>query len=220
MFKTIYLQDIICTSKTGDINVTNYNLFQYIPTLIPSVETQFLYNEAIQNNYKLSIDEWYTEKRVISVLLVQHDIGSRQQVNSPKFLIRALQTKNRNDKHNKNMSKAKFDNLNLRKYFVELDSTRYLRDGVSINYTENDYIDQYRDLKLFFFREYLGEPILNPLVTYPDMITKFSIGIMDLRHRPDYITPKKIQLFREYATDPDNARLFLTLNRRREIELK
>ena len=162
MFKTIYLQDIICTSKTGDINVTNNNLFQYIPTLIPSVETQFLYNEAIQNNYKLSIDEWYTEKRVISGLLVQHDIGSRQQVNCPKFLIRALQTKNRNDKPNKNMSKAKFDNLNFRKYFVELDSTRYPRDGVSINYIENDYIDQYRDLKLFFFSRIFRRTDIEP----------------------------------------------------------
>ena len=33
------------------------------------------------------------------------------------------------------------------------------------------------------------------------------------------MTFKKIQLFQEYGTDPDNARLFLILIRHREIEL-
>ena len=95
---------------------------------------------------------------------------------------------------------------------------RYPRDGIRINYTENDHIDQYRDSKLFF-KEYIGEPILNPLISYPDMKTKYPIEINDLRHRSDHITPKKIQLFQEYGTDPNNARLFLILIRRREIQL-
>ena len=51
------------------------------------------------------------------------------------------------------------------------------------------------------------------------MKTKYPIEIFDLRHQTDHITPKKIQLFPEYGTDPDNARLFLILIRRREIEL-
>ena len=51
------------------------------------------------------------------------------------------------------------------------------------------------------------------------MKTKYPIEISDLRHQPDHITSKKIQLFQEYGTDPDNARLFLILNRQREIEL-
>ena len=44
---------------------------------------------------------------------------------------------------------AIIDNLDLRKYYVERDGQRYTRDGMSINYTENVYIDHYRDLKLF-----------------------------------------------------------------------
>ena len=51
------------------------------------------------------------------------------------------------------------------------------------------------------------------------MKTKYPSEIIDLRHQSDHITPKKIQLFHEYSTDPDNARLFLILIRRREIEL-
>ena len=51
------------------------------------------------------------------------------------------------------------------------------------------------------------------------MKTKYPIKIINLRHQSDQIIPKKIQLFHEYGTDPENARLFIILFRRREIEL-
>ena len=67
-----------------DINVTIRRLYLYIPNLLYSVETQLMFNEATKSKYTLSFDEWYTEGRLISDLLVQHDIGSVQRVNSPK----------------------------------------------------------------------------------------------------------------------------------------
>ena len=79
-----------------DIKVTINNLYLFIPNLTPSVETQLMFNEATHNNNKTSCDEWYTKRRVKSNLLGQLDIGSAQQVNSPKYLIRAHQTKDRN----------------------------------------------------------------------------------------------------------------------------
>ena len=78
---------------TDDINVTINNLYLFIPNLIPSVETQVMFNEATQNKYKISYEEYFTERRVLSDLLVQQDIGTAQQVNSHKFLISAHQTK-------------------------------------------------------------------------------------------------------------------------------
>ena len=51
------------------------------------------------------------------------------------------------------------------------------------------------------------------------MKTKNYNEIIDLRHQPDHITPKKIQLFQEYSTDPDTTRLFILLVRGRKIEL-
>ena len=66
-----------------DINVTKNNLYLYIPISTPSVETQILFNEATQNIYKISYDEYYTEWRVISDMISQADIGSSQEVNSP-----------------------------------------------------------------------------------------------------------------------------------------
>ena len=203
---------------TDDIMVTINNLYLFIPNVIPSVETQLMFNEATQNKYKISYDEYFTERRVISNSLVQHDIGSSQKVNSPKYLINAHQMGDRILTPNKNNNKAIFDDLDLREYQVEIDGQRYPRDGISINYTENDYIDQYRELKLFF-KEYIGEPKLNPLISNPDMKTIYSIGITDLRHQPNHITPKRIQLIQEHGADPDNARLFLIIFRRREIQL-
>ena len=92
MFKTANIQDIIFTSMEDETNVTINSLYLYIPNLIPSVETQLMFNESTQNNYKISYHEWYTETRIISDLLIQHDIGSAQNVILPKYLICAHQT--------------------------------------------------------------------------------------------------------------------------------
>ena len=43
------------------------------------------------------------------------------------------------------------------------------------------------------------------------MKIKYPIGIIDLRDQLEHITPKKIQIFREYGTNPSNARLFSKL---------
>ena len=78
---------------TDDINVTIINLYLYVPNLLPSVETQVMFNEATQINFKVYYDEWFTERRIISDTITQYDIGSSQNVQSPKYLIGAHQTK-------------------------------------------------------------------------------------------------------------------------------
>ena len=50
------------------------------------------------------------------------------------------------------------------------------------------------------------------------MKIKYPIQIIDLKYQTDHITPKKIQLFLEYRGSPANARLYVILIRRREIE--
>ena len=103
-----------------DINVTINNLYLYVPNLIPSVEIQVMFNEATRNNYKITFDEWYTERRVISDTITQLDIGTSQHVNSLKYLIGAHQTRTRADTANENNNVAIFDNLDLQKYYVEI----------------------------------------------------------------------------------------------------
>ena len=134
-------------------------------------------------------------------MIVQHVIGSAQQVKSPKYFIFCHQTKDRTSAPEIKITIAFFDNLDLRKYHIEIDSIRDPRDILLIDYEQNDYIEQYKDLKLFFI-EYIGEPILYPIISYPDMKTKYPIETIDLRRQPDHITLKKNQLFQEHGTDP------------------
>ena len=96
-FETNDLQDIIYTSMTHDINVTINKLCLYVPNLKPSVETQVMFNEATRNIYKISYDEWFTERRIISDTITQVDIGSSQNVQGPKYLIGANQSRDRID---------------------------------------------------------------------------------------------------------------------------
>ena len=129
LFKTANLQDNIYTTMADDTVVTVNSFYLYIPILIPSVETQIMFIEATQNNYKISYDEYYKERQVVSDMIIQHDIGSAQKINSPKNLIRAHQSRIRSDTPNKNIRIAIFDNLDFRKSFVEIDGQRYPRDS-------------------------------------------------------------------------------------------
>ena len=129
-----------------------------------------------------------------------------------------IKGRTRADTANKNNNIAIFDNLNLQNYYIENYSVRYLRDSVLINYEQNDYIEQYKDLKIFF-KEYIGEELMSPFISYLDMKTKYPIEILDLRHQPDHITLKKIQLFQETSADPENAKFYFLLISRREKEL-
>ena len=60
---------------------------------------------------------------------------------------------------------------------------------------------------------------MSPFISYPDMKTKYPIEITHLRHRSDHKTPKKIQQFQEHSADPEKAKSYSILIRRREIEL-
>ena len=140
-------------------------------------------------------------------MITQAEIGSSQQVNSLKYLTSDHQTRARADTANKNNNIAVFDNLNLRKYYVEIDGVRYPRDSVLVNYERNEYTEQNKDLKSIL-KKYIGEKLMTPFISYLDMKTKYPIEIIDLRHQPDHITPKKSQLFQEYGVDPENDRFF------------
>ena len=219
-FKTANLHNIIYSSLADgtQINVTINSLYLYVPIIIPSTEMQLMFKESIQNKYRIFFDEWYTERRIVTDQIFQFNIRSAQSINSPKQLICAHQTTARADTINKRTNLSVFDHLDVRKYFIEIDGVRYPRDGVLTNYTLNEYIDQYKDVKVFY-KEYVGEELLNPFVSYPDLKTKYPIQVIDLRFQTDQITPKKIQLIEEYRANPGNAKLFIILIRRREIEM-
>ena len=77
-FRTADLQDIIFTSIGDNLNVTINSLYLFVPTFISNTETQLMFNESIQNNYRIFFDDWYTERRVVTDTITQIDIGSAQ----------------------------------------------------------------------------------------------------------------------------------------------
>ena len=184
------LQDIVFTTIANDIFVTINSLYLYVPQLIPSTSTQVMFNEAIMNIYTITFDSWYSERKISNDgRQLQVDIASAQGINSTKYLISAFQTLARTTP-NKAVNPSIFDSNHVKKYFVEYDGIRYPKDGVLINFEENSYLDQLGDLKLFY-KEYVGEELLQPDITYPDMKYFYPIQITDLRHQVDHNTPKK-----------------------------
>ena len=214
--KSADLQNILYTTIGDDINVTINSLYLFVPTLIPDAATQTMFNNSVKDNFKISFDSWTSSRNIVNTDLEHRfDIGSAQNINSPKYLITAHQTLAR-DRGGKAQNNAIFDNLDVRKYHVEIDGIRYPKDAVDLDYASNNNLDQYKAIELFF-KEYVGEPLLSPFISYPDVKTKYPFQVIDLRYQVDHINPKKIQLFEEYRANPANARLFMVLIRHREI---
>ena len=220
-FKTADLQNIIFTSIASDIDVTINSLYLYVPLLILDGNTQVMFNESIKSIYTITCDSWYIERKVSTDgNELQVDIGSARHIDSPKYLIGSFETADRIVTPGKKKNIVIFDNVNVKRYFCEIDGFGYPKDAVLANFPENDYLDQYRDLK-FFYKEYLCEILMNPFIPYTDLKNKYPIQVIDLRHQVDHITPTKIQLFEEINNDPHNAnaRLFFILVRHRQIEM-
>ena len=187
--KTNDLQNIIFTTLANDINVTINSLYLFVPIITPNSERQVLFNESIKNNYTITFDSWYTEQKIVTDGgEFQVDIASSQSTNSPKYLIAAHQTEDRIGTANKANNISIFDHVDVKKYFVEIDGYRYPKESVITNFTENDYLDQYRDLKRFY-QEHVGEQLMNPFISYIDMKNIYPIQIIDLRHQIDHISP-------------------------------
>ena len=68
-------------------------MYLYVPILIPKTQTQVMFIESFMNNYTITFDTWYTERKISNDgRELQVDIGSAQRRNSPKYLVGAFQT--------------------------------------------------------------------------------------------------------------------------------
>ena len=149
-------------------------MYLFVPIIIPNGDIQVKFKEAIKNNNTITYESWYTERKIVTDgNEVQGEIASAQKINSPIFLIAAHQTEVRIGTPDKANNIAIFDHVDVTKYFCEIDGYRYPKDSVLTNFTENDYLDQNRDLKLVY-KEYVGEELMNPLISYTNMKTGYT----------------------------------------------
>ena len=220
-------RDILyATLDDEDVNVTINSISLFIPQIIPSPETQVIFNEAISQTFTLSYESWTTDRKPVDTAReFQVDISSASNINSPLYLIAAHQKTQRpdpanpaNNLSNNRFNNAIFDHVNVRKYYSEIDSIRYPKNPVMVNFDENNYLEQYKDLKLFY-KEYVGDQLLSPIITYDKMKDYYPIQIIDLRFQVDHISPKKIRLFEEYDPNPINTNLYVILIKHREIKM-
>ena len=219
-------QDILYTNLgDNDVNVTINGINLFIPQIIPSPETQVYFNEAISKTFTLSYESWTTDRKPVDTAReFQVDISSASNINSPLYLIAAHQKTQRpdpanpaNNLPNNRFNNSIFDDVEVRKYCSEIDCVRYPKNPVMVIFAENNYL-QYRDLKLFH-KEYVGEPMLNPIISYDKMKKYYPIQIIDLRFQVDHISPKKIRLFEEYDDNPVNTNLYVISIKHREIKM-
>ena len=89
-----------------------------------------MFNDSIKDSFTLSFDSWSTDRKTVDTQLeYQADIGSAQNINSPKYLTAVHQTAARIGVPNKANNVAISDHLDVRKYHVDIDAVRYPRDG-------------------------------------------------------------------------------------------
>ena len=110
------------------------------------------------------------------------------------------------------------DHLDVRKYHVDVDGIRYLKDSVFVDYGLNYYVDQYRDLKLIY-REYVAEELLTVFISFSDLKNKYRFQLIDLIFQVDHINPEKTGISEEHSGETNNARLFILLIRHREVKM-
>ena len=161
LFQNADLQDIIYTILTNDFTVNIDMSLWYVPLLILDAETQKMFTVSIRKSFTVLFDPYATDtKTIVTQLEYRGDISSAQNTKSPDYLKVAHQTAARIRVPNKTNIIAIFDNLNVRKYFVDIDGVRNPRDGGTFDYASNDYFDRYRDPN-FFSKEYVGEELLS-----------------------------------------------------------
>ena len=176
-------QEILYTTlgdNDGNVTINSINLF--VPQIIPSPATQVYVDEAISKTFSLSFESWTTDRKPVDTAReFQIDISSASNKNSPLYLIAANQKTQRpdlanpaNNLSNDRFNNASFDHIEVRKYYSEIDAVRYQKNPVMVNYEENDYLEQYKDLKLFY-KEYIGEHLLYPIISYNKMKTYYPV---------------------------------------------
>ena len=187
--KTIDRQNSIFTTIATDFNVTINSLYLFVPAIIPNADTQVMFNDSVKSNYTITYGSWYTKRKLSTDGNdFQVDIGNAQHVISSKCLFGSFQTADRIAAPVKNRIGI-FNNVNVFKNFCEIDCYRYPKDAVLTFFPETHYMDQYRDLKIIY-KEFVGETLMNPFISYTGMKNKYPIQVITLGHQVEHVTPR------------------------------
>ena len=171
-------QNTVFTTLGGnDVNVIFNSLYHHIPSLVPSPEQQRIFNESIRRKFTRSFDSWVTDKKPVKTgNEFQLDIESASNINILLYLVAVNQKTQRGDpaRPPNQFNIAIIDKVHVKRCFIKTDGIRYPEDAIGANHSENNYLDQNRDFKLFY-KEYNGESLLNPFISHLDIKPFYSI---------------------------------------------
>ena len=212
--------DVIYRVAGDAATVTINSIDLMLPVYTPSPEIQAKYLNSISSgDIQISYFERVSDMRTINTANeYQLDIGSAANVNAPLYLIYAHQTANRATA-NQERDSAIFDNADLESSEVTIDTIRYPDEPYVTEFALNKYTEHYREIG-DFYREFIGEQILPPYITFEEFKSTYPIFITDLRFQQDYISPKQIQLDLKYRIDTTNYRLYYILIRHKIKTIK
>ena len=171
------------------------------------------------NDFQISYDEFALARKILgNELEMEIDIGINSNSSAPKYLIFTHQNIDRAHIANKSQNVSMFDKRNLLNTYVDIDGKRYSNKPKGIDFATDNYRNEYLTL-LKFYKNYVGEPLFNPYITFEELKDLYPIHIHDLRLQDDYISPKTIKLVNKYRDDPENSRLFYILIRQRVLTM-
>ena len=122
--------------------MTINSIYLYIPSLVPSAKQQQIFNEAIRESFTLSFDTWVTGRKPVNTgNHYQLDIVSASNIINPLYLIVAYRKPQRENpvRRPNQFKNAVFDNVDVKRYFVEIGGVRYPKDPVETNFSDNKY---------------------------------------------------------------------------------
>ena len=166
-----------------------------------------IFNKAISKTFTLSYESWTIDRKPVDTAReFQIDISSASNINSPLYLIAAHQKTQSpdpaipaNNLSNNRVNNAIFDHVEIRKYYSKIDGIHYRKNPIMVNYEENNYLEQYKDLKLFY-KEYVGEQLLSPFVTYDKMKNYYPIQIIDYDFKLIIFLQRNLDCLRNMTT--------------------
>ena len=123
-----------------------------MPTYISDEEPQFGYKESMTAFFDLTFDSRTTiRKTAQTVAQFQGDTGSTRNVNSPLNLNKAHQTITQaNPGADNTIINLSLDTMNFKTFSVQNDDNRQFAVKFETIFPENNFSDQYRDLKLLY----------------------------------------------------------------------
>ena len=191
-FKTADMEIFVFTTLSeATVNIVKINnLHLFVPTLIPSSETQVKFDNSVKNSFTISIDSRITTRRVSDTQIeYEFNNGSAHKDFSKKYSKAGHQTAAPAAAPNKEIFTAAFENLNVENYFIGIDGIRYHRDSVKVDYFTNNSLDRSRDLQQKY-KEKVGEPILGLFLTCHVINNFYRLQVVDLGFQSNLRTLK------------------------------